>query len=296
MIYTVTLNPSVDYSMTLPELSVGEVNRSNSESHTYGGKGINVSAMLGNLGVENTALGFIGGFAGREIERLSIRAGIRCDFCEIHDNSRINVKILADRETAVNGNGPFIRLEEEKLLLEKLSALSDNDTVVVSGSSPESESRELLRNVLSAAAHTRLIADMEGELLSVALEKRPFLIKPNEEELCAFFGKDSMEENEIVASARMLMSQGAQNVIVSRGGLGALLVADDGNVYKIRAPRINVKSTVGAGDSFLAGFIAGYENGVQFALALGAAAGSATAACTGIADGAEVMNVFAAMQ
>jgi len=105
-----------------------------------------------------------------------------------------------------------------------------------------------------------------------------------------------MEENEIVASARMLMSQGAQNVIVSRGGLGALLVADDGNVYKIRAPRINVKSTVGAGDSFLAGFIAGYENGVQFALALGAAAGSATAACTGIADGAEVMNVFAAMQ
>lgn len=295
VIYTVTLNPSVDYSM-YPELfREGVINRSQREAHTYGGKGINVSAMLRNLGVESTALGFVGGFSGKEIERLSRRAGIKCDFCEIRDTSRINIKIISDSETAINGKGPFIRLEEEQELTQKLSALSEDDTVIISGSAPESESGALLENVINAASHTRLIADMEGAALELAVGKKPFLIKPNREELCGLFGKEDMDETEIASAAGELRFRGVKNVLVSLGEDGALLASDDGNIYRIRAPKVDVASTVGAGDSLLAGFLAGYAEGAQFALGLGTAAGSATAACERIADYEDVMNIFSQM-
>lgn len=295
MIYTVTLNPSIDYTMYPGRLCPGEINRSEYEAHTCGGKGINVSVMLNNLGVESTALAFVGGFSGQEIERLVRRARIKCDFCEIRDTSRINVKIISDTETAVNGKGPFIRLEEEQRLLEKLSALSEDDTVVISGSAPESESGALLKNVINAVAHTRLIADMEGSALRTAAEKKPYLIKPNYDELCGLFGRTEMDGGEIAAAAARLRQGGVKNVLVSLGEDGALLAAEDGNIYKIRAPKVEAKSAVGAGDSMLAGFLAGEERGAQFALALGTAAGSATAACEGIADGEAVMEIFEKM-
>ena len=295
MIYTVTLNPSIDYSVFPAEFRAGEINRSEREVHSFGGKGINVSAMLANLGAESTALGFIGGFSGREIERLARRAGVKCDFCEISEPSRINVKIISDTESAVNGKGPFVRLEEERALIEKLASLSEEDTVVVSGSAPESESGSLLQNVLDAAEKARLVVDMDGAALEYALTKKPYLIKPNYEELCALFGKAEMSDNEVAAAAAGLRRDGVGNVLVSLGGRGALLASSDGNIYRVAAPQVDVVSTVGAGDSFLAGFLAGEERGAQFALALAAAAGSATAACERIADAADVMEIFARM-
>lgn len=295
MIYTVTLNPSIDYSVFPAEFRAGEINRSEREVHSFGGKGINVSAMLTNLGAESTALGFIGGFSGREIERLARRAGVKCDFCEISEPSRINVKIISDTESAVNGKGPFIRLEEERAFIEKLASLSEEDTVVVSGSAPESESGSLLQNVLDAAEKARLVVDMDGVALKYALTKKPYLIKPNYEELCALFGKEEMSDNEIAAAAAGLRRDGVGNVLVSLGGRGALLASSDGNIYRVAAPQVDVVSTVGAGDSFLAGFLAGEERGAQFALSLASAAGSATAACERIADAADVMEIFARM-
>lgn len=295
MIYTVTLNPSVDYSVFPTEFCAGEINRSEREVYSFGGKGINVSAMLANLGMESHALGFAGGFSGKEIERLATRAGVVCDFVKVQDPSRINVKIISDTETAVNGKGPFIRLEEEAELTEKLSSLTEEDTVVVSGSAPESESGVLLRNVLDAAEKARLVVDMDGAALKYAIEKKPYLIKPNYDELCALFGKSEMSGKEIAAAAAELRHGGVKNVLVSLGADGALLASDDGNIYRVRAPHVDVISTVGAGDSFLAGFLAGEEHGAQFALSLGAAAGSATAACEGIADAESVMRLFAVM-
>ncbi len=295
MIYTVTLNPSVDYSVFPERFRAGEINRSEREVHSFGGKGINVSAMLANLGVESTALGFIGGFSGREIERLAMRAGVKCDFCGIGEPSRINVKIISDTESAVNGKGPFICLEEENALLEKLATLTEEDTVIVSGSAPESESGALLKNVLDSTENARLVVDMDGASLKYALTKRPYLIKPNHEELCALFGKAKMSDNEVAAAAAELREEGISNVLVSLGGRGALLASSDGNIYRVAAPQVDVVSTVGAGDSFLAGFLAGEERGAQFALALASAAGSATAACEGIADAADVMGIFARM-
>ena len=295
MIYTVTLNPSIDYSVFPAEFRAGEINRSEREVHSFGGKGRNVSAMLANLGAESRALGFVGGFSGREIERLATRAGVECDFCEISEPSRINVKIISDTESAVNGKGPFIRLEEEQELLDKLSSLSEEDTVVVSGSAPESESGALLQNVLDAVGKARLVVDMDGAALKYALIKKPYLIKPNYEELCALFGKAEMSDNEIASAAAGLRGNGVGNVLVSLGGRGSILASDDGNIYRVVAPQVDVVSTVGAGDSFLAGFLAGEGRGAQFALSLASAAGSATAACEKIADAADVMEIFARM-
>lgn len=295
MIYTVTLNPSVDYLMHPAAFSAGGLNRSEYEKHTYGGKGINVSAMLANLGIKNRALGFIGGYSGEEIERLARRAGIECDFCKISEPSRINVKICASPETEINGKGPFIRLEEEMELLDKLSSLTDEDTVVISGSDPESESGSLLENVLNACGNARLVADMSGKSLKAAIERKPYLIKPNISELCELFNIEKMTEAEAAGAASELRSRGVCSVAVSLGARGAILASSDGNIYRVRATEIDAVSTVGAGDSFLAGFLAGEKNSPQFALALGVAAGSATASCDGIADGALVMDIFSKM-
>ncbi len=292
LIYTITLNPSIDYSVFPSRMSLGQINRSEHELSSYGGKGINVSVMLNNLGVDNVALGFVGGYSGREIVRLLHRRGIRCDFTEVNDDSRINIKIISDAETAVNGKGPFIRLEEEEALLCKLKALDKDDIVILSGSPCESESGKLIENVIAAVSHTRFVADMEGKSLALAIEKKPFLIKPNDEELSALLGRKEMSEEELIAGAVALRGDGVGNVLVSRGKDGAILAADDGNVYKMKSPEIEVISTVGAGDSLLAGFVAGLDRGFPFALGLGIAAGSATAASEEIADGQEVLALL----
>lgn len=295
MIYTVTLNPSIDYSLYMKCFLKGEINRSENEVVSFGGKGLNVSAMLKNLGVESTALGFCGGFTGKEIERLMKRAGIKCEFTEIREMSRINVKILDETESAINGRGPFISLEEEEKLLEKLTSLSENDTVVISGKSVESESGKLLERVISASSHTRLVIDMAGDDLALALGYKPFLIKPNLEELCAIFGKREMSEDELVSAAGELLSRGVGNILLSLGGDGAMLFTGEGKAYRVRAPHVDVVNTVGAGDSLLAGFLAAEDKGVELALSLGVAAGSATAASESIADGASVMQIFSKM-
>ncbi len=297
MIYTVTLNPSIDYSMTVRGMSVAKINRSESELSAFGGKGINVSAMLGNLGVESTVLGFVGGYSGSEIERLSRRAGLLCDFVKIREDSRINVKIISDEETAINGKGPMIYLEEEEALLEKLRGLSHEDTVILSGKAPESESGNLLENVMDAISHTRFVADMDGKALELAIGRAPYLIKPNEYELAALFGKERLSEQELLAAVNTLREDGVGNVLVSCGGEGALLAADDGKFYKIKAPVVDVVNTTGAGDSLLAGFIAGRTQGqeIGFSLALAVAAGSATAASCGIADGESVLSLLSEM-
>ncbi len=295
MIYTITLNPSIDYLMYPKSFSDGKINRSEKEIANFGGKGLNVSSVLSSLGVENRALGFAGGFSGREIIRLAHRAGIECDFCEIAEDSRINVKIISDSETAINGSGPLVRLEEEKKLLLKLSALSSEDTVIVSGKSAMSESGNLLRGIIDTVSHTRLIADMEGDDLLYATEKGAFLIKPNREELLALFGEEDTSDETVVRCAGKLKELGAENVLVSLGGDGAILLSDDGKVYRMRAPQIEVKSTVGAGDSCLAGFVAGYEKGPEFALSLAMAAGAATTASEGIASAEEIIGVLSEM-
>ena len=295
MIYTITLNPSIDYLMYPKSFSAGQINRSEQEIANFGGKWLNVSFVLSALGVKNRALGFAGGFSGREIIRLASRAGIECDFCETAEDSRINVKIISDTETALNGKGPFIRKNEEEALLEKLSGLSEEDTVILSGKGLMSESGELLRSVIGAVSHTRFIADMEGDDLLYAIEKRPFLIKPNIDELLAIFGGDDVSDETIAKYARELQRHGAENVLVSLGGDGAILASDDGKIYRMRAPKIEVKSTVGAGDSCLAGFVAGYERGPQFALSLAMAAGAATAASEGIADTEEILSILHGM-
>ena len=292
VVYTITLNPSIDYLMYPKSFSAGKINRSEGEISNFGGKGLNVSFVLSALGVKNCALGFVGGFSGREIVRLATRAGIECDFCEVAEDSRINVKIISDTETAVNGKGPFIRQDEEETLLAKLAALSEDDTVILSGKGVESESGELLRKIIDVASKTRFVADMEGDDLLYAIEKKPLLIKPNREELSAIFGKEELSDDEVISHACDLRSRGAKNVLVSLGGDGAILAADDGRVYRARAPKIEVKSTVGAGDSCLAGFLAGYDRGYEFALSLALAAGSATAASEGLAGTEEILAVL----
>ncbi|MBR5543214.1 MAG: 1-phosphofructokinase family hexose kinase [Oscillospiraceae bacterium] len=295
MIYTVTLNPSIDYLMYTERFASGAVNRSIREKVNFGGKGLNVSSMLENLGKKSTALGFLGGFTGKEILRLAKCAGINCEFCEISGMSRINVKIYGEEESAINGKGPFITLEEEAALCKKLSALSGDDTVVISGKSAESESGKLLENVLRAAAHTRLVVDMAGEDLTSAIEERPFLIKPNYDEFVSLFGASEMDEETIYRSAEKLLLRGVKNILLSMGERGAMFFSGKGKIYRVRAPKVEVKSTVGAGDSLLAGFLAGYNDGIPLALSLAVAAGSATAGSEGIADGAEVIRFFSEM-
>lgn len=297
MIYTITLNPSIDYSMTVKNMKVSEINRSEEELSVFGGKGINVSAMLKNLGVESTVLGFVGGYTGSEIERLCKRSGLTCDFVKIREDSRINIKITSETETAINGKGPMVYLEEEEELLSKLRGLSSEDTVILSGSPPESESGKLLENILDAISHTRFVADMDGEKMRLAIEKKPYLIKPNEYELAGLFGKEKMSDEELVSAAASIREGGVGNVLLSLGGKGAVLSADDGKIYKIKAPSVSVVNTTGAGDSLLAGFLAAKAQGQEtgFSLALAVAAGSATAACFGIADGESVLSVLADM-
>lgn len=296
MIYTLTANPSLDYLVYADGFKAGKINRSTSEKLLCGGKGINVSVMLSRLGVQNTALGFVGGFVGREIERLVKAEGVICDFTEIFETSRINVKIFSQDETALNARGPHVSEEEQNELFEKLSALEEDDMLVFSGKlTAGAEKEELLTKALSANRRPKLAVDMEGEDLKTAIEYRPYLIKPNVDELCGIFGTDRMDENDIASAARKLQKEGCENVLVSRGKDGAILASDDGNIYRIKAPQGRVISTVGAGDSMLAGFLAGISRGAQYALALGTAAGSATAFSEGLAGAEEVCGVLCSM-
>ena len=299
MIYTVTFNPSLDYVVQVDDFAVGEINRTRTESIYPGGKGINVSLVLQNLGLPSVALGFTAGFSGAEIERLLQEAGCQCDFIAVKAGySRINTKIISDAETALNGQGPQLSEAELAALFNKLRRLTQDDVLVLAGSIPASLPDNIYEQILELLqpVGTRVVVDATGDLLLKVLKYRPFLIKPNHEELGEFFGRGPLlTEEEILAAAQRLQQQGARNVLVSRGANGALLLDENGKLHKQASPKGTLVNSVGAGDSMVAGFLAGYLQTQDYdaALRLGVAAGSASAFKAWLATREDVEKILA---
>ena len=299
MIYTVTFNPSLDYVVQVDDFAVGEINRTRTESIYPGGKGINVSLVLQNLGLPSVALGFTAGFSGAEIERLLQEAGCRCDFIAVKEGySRINTKIISGAETALNGQGPQLSEAELAALFNKLRRLTQDDVLVLAGSIPASLPNNIYEQILELLqpVGTRIVVDATGDLLLKVLKYRPFLIKPNHEELGEFFGRGPLlTEEEILAAAQKLQQQGARNVLVSRGANGALLLDENGKLHKQASPKGTLVNSVGAGDSMVAGFLAGYLQTQDYdaALRLGVAAGSASAFKAWLATREDVEKILA---
>lgn len=296
MIYTVTFNPAVDYVVHTDELTVGTVNRSKHEEIYFGGKGINVSAVLSELGVKSVALGFVAGFTGEAIERGLAEKGIETDLIHLEKGfSRINVKISSESETELNGQGPDIDEKALGKLFSKLDMLSDGDTLVLAGSIPGSMPEDIYEKILRRLSGKKIkaVVDAAGDLLMNVLKYEPFLVKPNDRELGEMFGVTLKTNDEIVMYARKLKDMGAQNVLVSMAGDGALLLDENGKTHFCGVCRGTVKNSVGAGDSMVAGFIAGLENGDhEYALKLGTAAGGATAFSSGLAVREDIFKLL----
>lgn len=287
MIYTVTFNPAVDLVVDIAEIKQGEVNRLSGEQVFFGGKGINVSVILHELGVPTKVLGFIAGFTGAAIEQSLRDCGITTDFIRLPDGfSRINVKIRSGGETELNGSGPDIDEASLDRLFGLIGWLSEGDTLVLAGSVPKSLPSDIYERILQriAGKGVRAAVDASGELLMNVLKYEPFVVKPNIHELGGMFGKTIRNADEAVPYAVKLKEMGAENVLVSMGGDGALLIDEYGKEHRCGVCRGTVKNSVGAGDSMLAGFIAGCEKGdYGYALKLGTAAGGATAFSDGLA-------------
>ncbi|MCM1106955.1 MAG: 1-phosphofructokinase [Blautia sp.] len=297
MIYTVTFNPSLDYIVTVQDFMTGVVNRTSKEILFPGGKGINVSIVLKNLGCENTALGFMAGFTGQEISRLLGEKGVSADFIHVSSgNSRINVKLRAQKETEINGQGPQIDTEDIRRLYAKLDQLVEGDTLVLAGSipdtMPESMYMDIMEHLQGRGLH--IVVDATKELLMNVLPYRPFLIKPNNHELGEIFHTVLTEKEEVIRYARELQAQGAKNVLVSMAGDGAVLVAEDGKEYRMEAPQGHVVNSVGAGDSMVAGFLYGYmaTGSYEDAFRYGVCTGSASAFSEELATKEEVLNLL----
>lgn len=290
MIYTVTFNPAIDYVVRLAEpLQAGAVNRAAGEDCVLGGKGINVSGVLAQLGCPSVALGFVAGETGAWLERGLTAQGLRTDFIHLPEGmTRINVKIKADQETELNGAGPAIPPQAMEALYAKLDALQPGDILVLAGSIPASLPADTYEKILSRLQGRGVdaVVDAAGPLLARVLPYRPFLIKPNHHELAELAGRALHGDGEIEAAARELQAQGTCNVLVSMAGDGALLLDETGAVHRMGTPRGTVVNSVGAGDSMLAGFVAGYlqSGSYENALRLGTACGSATAFSLGLAD------------
>ena len=289
MIYTLTLNPALDYVLRLPSLRLGSTNRAEHSLLQLGGKGINVSCVLRQLETETVALGFTAGFTGDELEAELTRRGVPTDFLRLPDGmTRINVKIgTAEGETEINGAGPTIPAEALEALWSRLDKLTDEDTLVLAGSIPPSLPKDLYRRIMErlSCKGIRFVVDAEGEALSAVLGHKPFLVKPNRAELEGLAGRPLPTEDDLRSAAEDLQRAGARNVLVSLGGDGALLLDEHGTFHRSAAPLITPVNTVGAGDSMVAGFLAGLADGYEAALRCGVAAGSATAATEGLADG-----------
>lgn len=296
MIYTVTFNPAVDYVVRADEMKIGSVNRSRDESVHFGGKGINVSVVLGELGVRSRALGFVAGFTGAAIESGIAQKGIETDFIRLENGfSRINVKIKSESETELNGQGPVIDDGSLSALLKKLDALEDGDTLVLAGSIPATMPSDIYRRILArlSGKKIRAVVDATKELLLNVLEYEPFLVKPNDHELGEMFGVTLKTTDEIAEYAGRLRTMGARNVLVSMAGDGALLLDENGSLHSCGACRGTVINSVGAGDSMVAGFIAGLEQGgYEYALKLGTAAGGATAFSDGLAQKDDIYRLL----
>lgn len=296
MVYTVTFNPAIDYVVHLDELKTGKVNRTSSEQMYCGGKGINVSIVLSELGIKSVALGFIAGFTGRAISEKVKDMGVNTDFVELKEGcSRINIKVKSAKETEINGQGPRVTDEDIDKLYEKLNRISEGDVLVLAGSIPSSLPEDIYEKILARLSHKKIkvVVDATKDLLLNVLKYKPFLIKPNNYELGEMFGVELKTNEEIIAYAKKLQEKGAVNVLISMAGDGAILIDENGKVHSCGVCRGAVKNSVGAGDSMVAGFIAGSESGdYEYALKLGTAAGGATAFSDELAKRKEIFELI----
>lgn len=293
MVYTVTCNPAVDYVVQLDHFEYGVLNRSQREEVQCGGKGINVSVILNELGVKNKALGFAAGFTGTHVEEELARKGVDTDFIRLESGmTRINIKLKGAQETEINASGPQIAQNDLEKMSIKLDAIAEKDVLILSGSLPCGVPEDLYAEWMNRLCKKdiRIVVDASGNLLQKTLKHHPFLIKPNLQELCGLFGRKIASDAEILDCAADLQKQGAQNVLVSLGGDGALLLCETGACWRVNAARGTAANTVGAGDSMVAGFVAGFLESGDYcrALNLGAAAGSATAFSSALASKEEI--------
>lgn len=298
MIYTVTFNPAIDYIVRMPEVILGATNRVNYEQVLGGGKGINVSIVLKNLGINNTALGFMSGFTGQEILRQLHSFGCQSDFIELPDSfSRINVKIKTkETETEINGQGPDIPESAIKALFAKLDTLQAGDILVLAGSIPKSLPDDIYEKIMAylSEKNVKIVVDATKQLLLNVLKYRPFLIKPNNHELAEMFNVELKTNDDIITYAKKLQDMGAQNVLISMGKDGAILVDANQEVHYSPVPKGKLINSVGAGDSMVAGFITGYteSNNYQKAFLMGVATGSASAFSENLATRPEVEKLL----
>lgn len=297
MIYTVTFNPSLDYIVSVDDFKLGLTNRTASELILPGGKGINVSTVLGNLGIESTALGFVAGFTGDEIIRRVEELKINSDFIRIEEGiSRINLKLKSIDGTEINGSGPVIGEEKVLELMQKLDTLQAGDVLVLAGSIPSSMPDDMYRRIMKELDNRgiMIVVDATRELLVNVLEYHPFLIKPNNHELGEIYGAELTDRESVIPYARKLQQQGARNVLVSMAGQGAVLAAENGEIYMSPAPKGTLVNGVGAGDSMVAGFLAGYLEKKDYghAFRMGLSAGSASAFSEYLATREEVEAVY----
>lgn len=301
MIYTVTFNPSLDYIVSVENFRLGLTNRTDSELLLPGGKGINVSIVLMNLGIPSTALGFVAGFTGDEVVRRLTEMGVESGFIGIEEGfTRINLKLQSIDGTEINGQGPKISGEKVQMLMEQLGRLKEDDVLFLSGSIPASMPDDAYQKIMERLdnRNVRIVVDATKDLLLNVLPYRPFLIKPNNHELGEIFDVELTVRSEVIPYARKLQDRGAQNVLVSMAGEGAVLVAADGNIYEAPAPKGVLINGVGAGDSMVAGFMAGYmeKEDYEYAFHMGLAAGSASAFSEYLATKEEILKVYDQMK
>lgn len=301
MIYTVTFNPSLDYIVSIQDFELGKTNRTVAEQMLAGGKGINVSTVLKNLGIDNVALGFVAGFTGKEIQRMAKESGIICDFITLEEGcSRINVKMKDFDGTEVNGMGPVIHEAAVEQLKNQLRGLIQGDTLVLAGSIPSCMSDSIYRDIMSELKDRGInfVVDATKDLLMNVLEFHPFLIKPNNHELGEIFGVELSTRESVVPYAKKLQEMGARNVLVSMAGQGAVLLDESGNVHMLPAPKGTLINAVGAGDSMVAGFIAGWTQTQDsyHAFKMGVSAGSASAFSEILATKEDVERVYRSIE
>ena len=297
MIYTVTFNPSLDYIVSVEDFKVGMTNRTNTELMFPGGKGINVSMVLQNLGLESMALGFMAGFTGREIERLLAVKNVKSDFIEVASGiSRINVKLRSNEESEINGMGPAIGKDEIDKLYKQLSKLTEGDILVLAGSIPSVMPESMYSDIMDylKEKNLKIVVDATRDLLVNVLKYHPFLIKPNNHELGEIFGVTLSKKEEVIPYAKKIQEMGARNVLISMAGEGAVLVTETGEIYESNPPKGKVKNSVGAGDSMVAGFLAGYLHSGSYeeAFYMGVCTGSASAFSDNLATKEEVRELL----
>lgn len=297
MIYTVTFNPSLDYIVSVKDFKLGLTNRTDSELMLPGGKGINVSIVLKNLGIDNTALGFVAGFTGEEVVKRLEKFGVKNGFLEIPEGfTRINVKLKSIDGTEINGQGPSISEEKIEQLMTRLDEMGEGDVLFLSGSIPASMPDDTYQKIMERLKGKGVLISVDAtqELLLKVLPYHPFLIKPNNHELGEIFGVELKTRESVVPYGKKLQEMGAENVLISMAGEGAVLIASDGQIYDAPAPKGTLKNGVGAGDSMVAGFMAGWleRKEYQHAFYMGVAAGSASAFSERLAVKEEIDQVY----